>query len=49
MSSERFFTKAYRNLPEDEKEDFYRTVFMNMDTETGAKLRQEYYAGLSGH
>jgi acetyltransferase-like isoleucine patch superfamily enzyme len=49
MSSELFFTKAYKNLPEEEKEAFYRTVFMHMDTEAAAKLRQEYYAGLLRH
>ena len=40
-----FFSEAFNNLPGEEKEAFYRTVFLNMDTEAAGKLRQEYYAG----
>lgn len=47
MSSK--FTEAFENLAQDEKEAFYRTVFMHMDTEAAAKLRQEYYAGRLRH
>jgi acetyltransferase-like isoleucine patch superfamily enzyme len=43
------FTEAFRNLTEDGKEAFYRTVFMHMETEAATKLRQEYYAGLLRH
>ena len=49
MSSEKFFTEAYKNLTEEEKEAFYRTVFLHTDTEAAAKLRQEYYSGLLRH
>ena len=40
------FTEAFNNLADDGKEAFYRTVFMHMDTEAAAKLRQEYYSGM---
>ena len=49
MNSERFFTEAYRNLTEEDKEAFYRTVFLNTDTEAASTLRHEYYAGLLRH
>ncbi len=41
MSSESFFTEAYKNLTDEDKESFYRTVFLHTDTEAAAKLRQE--------
>ena len=49
MSSESFFTEAYKNLTDEDKESFYRTVFLHTDTEAAAKLRQEYYAGILRH
>ncbi len=49
MSSERFFTEAYKNLTEDDKESFYKTVFLHTDSDAAAKLRQEYYAGILRH
>ena len=38
-----FFSKAYENLSADDKEEFYKSVFMNMRGETGYKLRADYY------
>ncbi len=46
MSRKTFFTDAYLMLTADDKEAFYKTVFLNMDTESAAKLRQEYYSGI---
>lgn len=41
-----FFTDAFKNLPPEEAEVFYRTVFMNMDSSYGASMRRAYYAKL---
>ena len=38
------FTDAFNNLPPDEREAFYRTVFLQMDTPAAAELRRQYYA-----
>lgn len=38
-----FFTNAFNNMDEVSKESFYKTVFMNDDSEYAAKLRLEYY------
>lgn len=38
-----FFTKAFENLSACDKEEFYKSVFMNMRGETGYKLRADYY------
>ena len=40
---EKFFTNAFNNMDAEEKESFYKTVFMNDDSEYAAKLRVEYY------
>jgi galactoside O-acetyltransferase len=40
---DKFFTNAFNNLDEQGKESFYKTVFMNDDSEYAAKLRVEYY------
>ena len=38
-----FFTNAFNNMDEESRESFYKTVFMNDDSEYAAKLRLEYY------
>lgn len=38
-----FFTEAFLNMDADAKESFYKTVFMNDDSEYAAKKRIEYY------
>lgn len=38
-----FFTNAFNNMNAEDKESFYKTVFMNDDSEYAAKLRLEYY------
>ncbi len=40
---ESYFTNAFENMDEASKESFYKTVFMNDDSEYAAKLRIEYY------
>ncbi len=40
---ENFFTNAFNNMDDEAKESFYKTVFMNDDSEYAAKLRVEYY------
>ena len=39
-----FFTNAYNNLTEEEKENFCRTVIMSDNSEYANKLRVEYYS-----
>lgn len=41
MSS--FFEDAFKNMDDESRESFYKTVFMNDDSEYAAKLRLEYY------
>lgn len=38
-----FFTNAFNNMDDESRESFYKTVFMNDDSEYAAKLRLEYY------
>ena len=38
-----FFTNAFNNMDAQSKESFYKTVFMNDDSEYAANLRLEYY------
>ena len=38
-----FFTNAFNNMDAQSKESFYKTVFMNDDSEYAEKLRLEYY------
>ena len=40
---ENFFTNAFNNMDAEAKESFYKTIFMNDDSEYAAKLRLEYY------
>lgn len=38
-----FFENAFKNMDDESRENFYKTVFMNDDSEYAAKLRLEYY------
>lgn len=38
-----FFTNAFNNMDDESRESFYKTVFMNDDSEYAAKLRVDYY------
>ena len=38
-----FFENAFKNMDSESRESFYKTVFMNDDSEYAAKLRLEYY------
>ncbi|MBR2950939.1 MAG: hypothetical protein IKC46_13975 [Lachnospiraceae bacterium] len=38
-----FFSKAFENMNAAERESFYKTVFLQDDSEYAAKLRCEYY------
>lgn len=38
-----FFENAFKNMDGESRESFYKTVFMNDDSEYAAKLRLEYY------
>ena len=38
-----FFTKAFENMTDADRESFYKTVFMSDRSEYAAKLRLEYY------
>ncbi len=40
---ENFFENAFKNMDDESRESFYKTVFMNDDSEYAAKLRVEYY------
>ena len=40
---DKFFTNAFNNMNDEARESFYKTVFMNDDSEYAAKLRVEYY------
>lgn len=40
---ESFFTKAFENMDEAARESFYKTVFLQDDSEYAARLRCEYY------
>jgi len=40
------FTDVFHNMPPDEAEAFYRTVFSNMDTPYAAEARRLYYASV---
>ena len=41
---EYFFTKAFNNLTDEEKESFFRSVFMSDSSEYAERLRNQYYA-----
>jgi len=44
-----YFTDAFQTLPPDERETFYRTVFLQMDSPAAAELRRQYYATVLRH
>lgn len=44
-----FFTEAFENMPEEAKESFYKTVFMNDTSEYARLKRQEYYKSVLKH
>ena len=39
-----FFKEAFANMTEDQKESFYRTVFMHDPSDYAAQMRKAYYA-----
>ena len=39
----RFFTQAFETMSEDDRESFYKTVFLQDDSDFAAKLRCDYY------
>ena len=41
-----FFTDAFNNMTEEQKESFYMTVILNDRSEYAQKLRNEYYKGV---
>ena len=40
---DRFFTEAFDKMDDEAKESFYKTVFLNDDSEYAAKVRNDYY------
>ena len=38
-----FFTDAFENMNPEQKESFYKTVFMQDDSDYAAELRVAYY------
>ena len=40
---DKFFTNAFNQMDDESRESFYKTVFMNDDSEYAAQLRLEYY------
>lgn len=40
---DKFFTNAFNQMDDENRESFYKTVFMNDDSEYAAQLRLEYY------
>ena len=39
-----FFEEKYKNMPEENREEFLKFLFMNDPTEYGQAVRQEYYS-----
>ncbi len=40
---EKFFTEAFEKMNDEARESFYKTVFLNDDSEYAAKVRNDYY------
>jgi len=40
---EKFFTEAFEKMNDEARESFYKTVFLNDDSEYAAKVRKDYY------
>ncbi len=45
MENERFFTDAYNALAAEERENYHRTVFLNMDGPFAMAMQVAYYRG----
>ena len=45
----KFFTSAYSNMSEADKESFFKTVFLNDDSDYALKIRMEYYGKVLKH
>ncbi len=41
---EKLFSNAFNSMPSDEAEEFYKTVFMHMDSPYAGELRKKYYS-----
>lgn len=46
---DKFFTSAYANMSEADKESFFKTVFLNDDSDYALKIRMEYYGKVLKH
>lgn len=46
---ENFFTNAFSNCSDADKESFYKTVFLNDPSDYAKELRKTYYAGILKH
>ena len=44
-----YFTNAFTQMNEEERESFYRTVLLQDPSEYAAKIRQDYYRGVLKH
>lgn len=40
---DKFFTEAFEKMDDEARESFYKTVFLNDDSEYAAKVRTDYY------
>ena len=40
---DKFFTEAFEKMDDEARESFYKTVFLNDDSEYAAKVRKDYY------
>mgnify|MGYP003440203344 CR=1 FL=1 len=40
---DKFFTEAFEKMDDEARESFYKTVFLNDDSEYAAKVRNDYY------
>lgn len=40
---DKFFTNAFNQMDDESRESFYKTIFMNDDSEYASQLRLEYY------
>ena len=40
---DKFFTEAFEKMDDEARESFYKTVFLNDDSEYAAKVRMDYY------
>ena len=47
MISDTFFYDAFNNLSRNEMEEYYKTVFMNMEGPAAEAIRVKYYKNFS--